>query len=165
MTRHALAGFGLGMMVWLGWLIPFHRLPLPEHYGASGLALALLTFLLGASFARLRNTPSTLVAAAAATALWSGSLGAFDAGHARWLGPIMLIAACASLVHSAFITHAATSTRVAAVLRDLAAGCVLAVAMLAIFLPLARLRMPILTVVSMLAIAWVARAIARPASR
>jgi len=41
MTREAMHGAGLGLMVWLGWLIPFHRLPLPEHYASIALALAL----------------------------------------------------------------------------------------------------------------------------
>lgn len=165
MTRHALQGFGLGLMVWLGWLVPFHRLPLPEHYAASALALALLALLLGTSSARLRSAPSTLAAALAAVALGSGSLGAFDAGHARWLGPVMLIAAFASLMRNAISAHATTAMRAAAVLRDLAAGCVLAVSMLAIFLPLARLRMPILTALAMLVLALVARAYARTPSR
>lgn len=159
MRRDTLHAFGLGLMVWLGWLIPFHRLPLPEHYAATALALALLLAAFGA------HRAASVFAIGAALALLGVALGVVPVLHAPWLGPLMLIAALGALLRMAFAASTAISVRVAQLLRDLAAGCVLAVSVLALFLPLARLRMPIFTAFAMLAAALIARALARSASR
>lgn len=159
MRRDTLHGFGLGLMVWLGWLIPFHRLPLPEHYAATALALALLL----AAFDAHRL--ASVFAIGAALALLAVAAGIVPVWHARWLGPLMLIAALGALLRIASVSSTAISTRLARLLRDLAAGCVLAVVMLMVFLPLARLRMPILTAIVMLGVAFVANTLARRATR
>ena len=159
MRRDTLHGFGLGLMVWLGWLIPIHRLPLPEHYAATALALALLL----AAFDAHRL--ASVFAIGAALALLAVALGIVPVWHARWLGPLMLIAALGALLRMAFAVSLTPSARIARLLRDLAAGCVLAVMVLMVFLPLARLRMPILTAIVMLGVAFVANTLARRATR
>lgn len=159
MRRDTLHGFGLGLMVWLGWLIPYHRLPLPEHYAATALALALLLAAFDA------HRVASVFAIGAALALLAVALGIAPALHARWLGPLMLIAALGALLRIASVSSTAISTRLARLLRDLAAGCVLAVVVLMVFLPLSRLRMPILTAIVMLGVAFVANTFARRATR
>ena len=107
--------------------------------------------------------------------LYAGALAAIAVGGLHggsglewspWiLFPLMLIAALGALLRIASVSSTAISTRLARLLRDLAAGCVLAVVMLMVFLPLARLRMPILTAIVMLGVAFVANTLARRATR
>ena len=100
-----------------------------------------------------------------AVTLLAVALGIVPVWHARWLGPLMLIAALGALLRMAFAVSLTPSARIARLLRDLAAGCVLAVMVLMVFLPLARLRMPILTAIVMLGVAFVANTLARRATR
>lgn len=159
MRRDTLHAFGLGLMVWLGWLIPFHRLPLPEHYAATAIALALLLAAFGA------HRASSVFAVGAALSLLAVALGIVPGVHAHWLGPLMLLAALGALLRMALATSTTGSVRLARLLRDLAAGCVFAVTLLMAFLPLARLRMPILTALAMLSIALIAHGFSRRTSR
>lgn len=164
MTREAMHGAGLGLMVWLGWLIPFHRLPLPEHYASIALALALM-LAVPSTWLRRERRFWAVSAIIAAMALLILSLNAAAVMPARWLGPVMLVCAFAGIVQAAFALTGDAASRVALGLRDLAAGCVVAVALLMPFLSVARLRMPILTALAMLLITATAHRFARRTQR
>jgi hypothetical protein len=161
----SLQRLGLGLMVWLGWLVPFHRLPLPPHYAESALAAAIGLSVIGASASVLRSARWTLIATTIAAAMLVCIAVGPSPRFLPGMGLLMAIAAMIALIANALATSPLPVSRMAAVARDLAAGCVFAVAMLAIFLPLSRLRMPILTALAMLAIAVVVRGFARRARR
>ena len=77
----------------------------------------------------------------------------------------MLVSAFAGIVQAAIALTGNAASRVALGLRDLAAGCMVAVALLMLFLPVARLRMPILTALAMLLITATAQRFARRTRR
>lgn len=154
MRGQPLQGAGLGLMVWLGGLIPFHRLPLPEGYALIALSLAIIAVASGVAWpARQRVAASALAAMAPALAMIAAQAGYIDASHQRWIGPMMIGLAILALLEIVRRDLRSGFTRVARMTMFLAAGCVIAVVLLAAYLPITRLHMPILTAVTMLMIA------------
>lgn len=152
-----LQGAGLALLVWLGALIPFHRLPLPEGYAAASLSLALVLCVVGALWsARTRFDPLLLAPALPALAMLAVAYRELAVTHQGWLGSLMIALAMAALLRMQRANAAPPIAVAASLLRHLAIGCVLAVLLLMLFLPLARLRMPMLTAVAMLMLAALA---------
>lgn len=154
--RH-LQGAGLALLVWLGALIPFHRLPLPEGYAAASLSLALALCVVGALCSlRTRSEPLLLAPILPAVAMLAVVYRELDAIHQRWLGPLMILLAAIALLHIVRANAARSIEFAAELLKQLAIGCVLAVLLLMPFLPTTRLRMPLLTATAMLMLAALA---------
>jgi DMSO reductase anchor subunit len=178
-----LSGAGYGLLIWLGWLIPFHRLPLPPGYAPLTLALALLLITVGllSSLAHLgrperawralsqwrsswlsREGVLAILCYLPALAMLAASFGWIGAAHLRWLGPVSIVLALAT-VHATSMIYASLRT-VAAwnhasvpalyIAFALASGCLLAALLLAAFLPMERLRMPLITAFITNLIAW-----------
>jgi hypothetical protein len=161
MRTESLHGAGLALLCWLGALIPFHRLPLPIGYASAALSLALLLIVFGASWrGRWRAEIPTMIAMLAALAMLAVDYRELAASHLRWLGPSMLAFAVLRLFQLAWRAQH-WQGRLALLSRHAAFGCALAVTLLAAFLPLTRLRMPIATTVLMVMLALVAQFLAR----
>jgi sulfite dehydrogenase (quinone) subunit SoeC len=178
-----LSGAGYGLLVWLGWLIPFHRLPLPQGYAPLALVVAgvLVTAGLLSSLGHLGRPERAWRAfsqwrtswlsregvLAVATyvpllAMFAATTGWIATTHARWLGPVLIVLAllttyATSMIYASLRTVAAWRLKLVPALylvHALSSGCLLAVVMLSMFLPGERLRMPMATAFVMTLIAW-----------
>ncbi len=178
-----LSGAGYGLLIWLGWLIPFHRLPLPVGYAPIGVVLALVLITTGllASLAHLGRPERAWRALSQWRSSWLSregllaiacylpallmllaSLGWIDTAHLRWLGPVAIVLAllttyATSMIYASLSTVPAWHQPLVPALYigfSLASGCMLAVFLLSIFLPVERLRMPMYTVLITNALAW-----------
>ena len=178
-----LSGAGYGLLIWLGWLLPFHRLPLPTGYAPIGLSLALLLITAGllSSLGHLgrperawralsqwrsswlsREGVLAICCYVPALAMLTASFGWIDAAHLRWLGPVSIVLALAtvfgtSMIYASLRTIAAwnhASVPALYIAFALASGCMLATLLLSLFLPIERLRMPLITTLASNLIAW-----------
>ncbi len=178
-----LSGAGYGLLIWLGWLIPFHRLPLPSGYAPVGLILALVLITIGlfASLAHLGRPERAWRALSQWRSSWLSREGVLaiacyvpallmlfascswlDAAHQRWLGPVAIVLAlltvyATSMIYASLRTIPAWHQPLVPALYigfALASGCMLALLLLSIFLPVERLRMPMYTALISNALAW-----------
>lgn len=178
-----LSGAGYGLLIWLGWLVPFHRLPLPSGYAPVGLILALVLITIGlfASLAHLgrperawralsqwrsswlsREGVLAIACYVPALTMLLASFSWIDAAHQRWLGPVAIVLAlltvyATSMIYASLRTVPAWYQPLVPTLYigfSLASGCMLAVFLLSIFLPMERLRMPMYTALITNALAW-----------
>jgi len=178
-----LSGAGYGLLIWLGWLIPFHRLPLPAGYAPISIVLALVLISTGllASLAHLgrperawralsqwrsswlsREGVLAIACYVPAVLMLLASFNWIDAAHLRWLGPLAIVLALltvfvTSMIYASLRTIPAWYQPLVPALYigfALASGCLLAVFMLSIFVPVERLRMPMFTAVISNTLAW-----------
>src|SRR5262245_39476807 len=119
-----LSGAGYGLLIWLGWLIPYHRLPLPDGYAPTALVTALLLVTIGllASLAHLgrperawrafsqwrsswlsREGVLAVLCYLPAVALFAAGMEWIAADMQRWIGPVLIVIALLTVYATSMI--------------------------------------------------------------